>query len=63
MVADASANCSRRVDNLVLSLSPGQGAKLANWIQERVIEAGVEAQWPVSNPRLIKKCPSGLNIS
>lgn len=25
-------------------------------------EAGVKELWPESNPRLIKKCPSGLNI-
>lgn len=47
----------------VLSPSPGQCSKPTNRSQEGVTEAGVKARWPESNPRFIKKCPSGLNIS
>ena len=64
-LADASINqfLERRGCTRVLSPSPGQCSKSANWIQEGVTEGGIKEQWPESNPRLIKKCPSGLNIS
>jgi hypothetical protein len=46
-----------------LSLLEDSAQKRFNWMQGRLVGAGVKELWPESNSRLIKRCPSGLNIS